>query len=274
MKYTFDHDYHIHSWISDCSRDPEQTPERIVQYAWENGLCKICLTDHYWDSGVPGASAWYSFQNYEWISRALPLPQEERVEFLFGCETDLDQLMTLGIDRAQFDLFDFVVIPTTHLHMRGFTISDQDAATLEGRAKVWVSRLEGLLNMNLPFYKIGIAHLTCGLIVPGDRTGYLKVLEMLLEEDLERLFTRAAELGVGIELNSGDMKFTDSEADTVLRPYRIAKRCGCKFYCGSDAHHPAELEAAKVRFERAIELLGLQEADKFHISKMELGEIM
>lgn len=267
MKFTFDHDLHIHSWISDCSKDPEQTPERILRYAQENGLNTLCLTDHYWDSVVPGASDWYSFQNYEWIARAIPLPQAQSVEFLFGCETDLDKFMILGISRESFDLFDFVIIPTTHLHMQGFTISDEDAATLEGRAKQWINRLDGLLNMDLPFHKIGIAHLTCSLIVPGDRTGYLKLLEMLPEEELVRLLHKAAMVGVGIELNSSDMNFTDNEADTVLRLYRIAKRCGCKFYCGCDAHHPAELDEAKARFERAIDLLDLQEEDKFHIEK-------
>jgi hypothetical protein len=47
--------------------------------------------------------------------------------------------------------------------------------------------------------------------------------------------------------------------------FRIAKYQGCKFYCGSDAHHPAGLVNSPARFERAIDLLGLQESDKFHI---------
>ena len=267
MKFTFDHDLHIHSWISDCSQDPEQTPERILAYARENGLKTVCLTDHYWDAAVPGASDWYAFQNYEWINRAQPLPQAEGVEFRFGCETDMDRFMTVGISREAFDLFDFVVIPTTHLHMRGFTISEEDASSLEGRVTTWLSRLDALLDMDLPFHKIGIAHLTCSLNVPEDRPGFLRMMDMLPEAELRRLFAKAAAVGVGIELNSYDMKFADSEADTVLRIYRIAKQCGCKFYCGSDAHHPKGLDEAKAAFERAIDLLGLQESDKFHIGQ-------
>ena len=61
------------------------------------------------------------------------------------------------------------------------------------------------------------------------------------------------------------MSFADEEADTVLRIFYIAKACGCKFYLGSDAHHPASLETAKARFERAVTLLDLTENDKFHI---------
>ena len=82
-------------------------------------------------------------------------------------------------------------------------------------------------------------------------------------EDMERLFTKAAALGVGIELNCYDMMFTDEEADTVLRPYRIVKKCGCKFYMGSDAHTPEGLDRAKDRFEKAIDMIGLTEEDKF-----------
>ena len=151
MKYVIDNDLHIHSKISSCSKDPEQTNERILRYAEENGLRTICLTDHFWDETVEGASNWYRPQNYKHIAAAKPLPQGTDVRFLFGCETELNKGFTLG-------------------------------------------------------------------------------------------------------------------ADVVLRPYIIAKQCGCKFYCGSDAHHPNALDRAKAIFERTIDLLKLTEEDKFIIS--------
>ena len=95
----------------------------------------------------------------------------------------------------------------------------------------------------------------------------LRILRLLPEAELERLFCRAADVGLGIELNADDMRFTDAEADTVLRPLRIAKSCGCKFYLGSDAHKPRELDRAGELFERAITRLDLRESDKFHISR-------
>ena len=90
MRFTFDHDLHIHSYLSSCSRDPEQTPERILQYAKDEGLNTICLTDHYWDSAVEGPSKWYAPQDFEHISQAKPLPQSDGIRFLFGCETEYD----------------------------------------------------------------------------------------------------------------------------------------------------------------------------------------
>ena len=264
MKYTVDNDLHIHSGISACSADPEQTTERILQYAKENGLKTVCITDHFWDSSVDGASDWYKPQNYERISRAKSLPQSEDVEFLFGCETELDKNLTLGLSADNFDLFDFIVIPTTHLHMRGFTLSEDDAAIPERRANVWVKRLDAVLGMDLPFYKVGIAHLTCPLIAPT-REEYLEVLGLLPEAEMKRLFEKAAEVGVGIELNASDMSFSDDEAEIVLRPYKIAKECGCKFYLGSDAHHPNKFSKVKAIFERALDMLELTEDDKFII---------
>jgi len=262
MKYIIDHDYHIHSHLSLCSRDPEQTTENILKYAKENKLTTICLTDHYWDSAVPGASNWYQKQDFEHIKVSLPLPKDENVKFLFGCESDMKRDMVIGV--SNFDDFDFIIIPTTHLHMNGFTVDGSE--TPEERARLWVERLEYLLSQPLPFHKIGIAHLACTLIAPASREDYLKTLSLIPTEDMERQFSLAAELGVGIELNQSDMSFSDSEADTVLRMFRIAKTCGCKFYLGSDSHLPINFVDTIKVFERAIDMLALTENDKFHIS--------
>ncbi|MBR2340479.1 MAG: PHP domain-containing protein [Clostridia bacterium] len=266
-EYKFDHDYHIHSELSRCSADPSQSTERILSYARENGLAEICLTDHYWDSAVPCDFYWYQPQNFEHISRALPLPKAEEVRFMFGCETDINKELTLGTVPERFSDFDFIIIPTTHLHMTNFTIREEDKPSCERRAALWVERLDALLEMELPFHKIGIAHLACSLINNSSRGDYLKTLSLLPDGEMERLFARAASLGCGIELNRDDMSFSDGEADTVLRPFRIAKNQGCKFYLGSDAHHPSDFSNARAVFERAVDMLGLSESDKFHVDR-------
>lgn len=264
MRYIIDNDLHIHSNISSCSNDEGQTPERILQYAKESGLKTICITDHFWDDTVEGASGWYEPQNFAHISQAKPLPQADGIRFLFGCETELNKDLTLGISRERYDEFDFVIIPTTHLHMRWFTLTEEEGSTCEGRAKVWVKRFDAVLNMDLPFYKTGIAHLTCGLIAPT-KEEYIETLKLLPEDEMERLFEKAADLGVGIEINLGALNYTDEEIEVILRPYRIAKKCGCKFYLGSDAHSTEALNKAMEKFEKAITLLDLTEEDKFLI---------
>ena len=58
MRYIWDNDMHIHSNLSLCSRDPLQTPERILQYAKDNNLKTIVLTDHCWDEKTIPSTDW------------------------------------------------------------------------------------------------------------------------------------------------------------------------------------------------------------------------
>ncbi len=266
MRYVWDNDMHIHSQLSLCSRDPEQTTERILQYAKDNGLKTIVLADHCWDDKSIPSSDWYKFQDLEYTKRSLPLPKAQGIEFLFGVETEMHKSRTIALSREAFSELDFIVIPLTHFHMVGHAITEEEAASPETRAKAWVERFEDILKMDLPFHKIGLAHLTCGLIAPN-REDYIKTLELLPENKMAELFKKAAEVGVGIELNAHDMNFKPEEADAVLRMYHIAKAQGCKFYMGSDAHHPKSFENCDFVFNRAIDLLGLTEDDKFHIAK-------
>lgn len=264
MRFIVDHDLHIHSCLSACSKDPEQTSEVILDYAKENGLKTICLTNHFWDDAVEGASEWYAPQTYQHLAVAKPLPKADGIRFLFGCETELNKDLVLGISPEKYDLFDFIIIPTTHLHFKGYTLSEEEAFNAQTRADVWIKRLDAVLNMDLPFHKIGLAHLTCTHLAPS-REERLAVIDALPDKELTRLFNKAAALGVGIEINGSDMKFQEGEAETVLRMYRIAKKCGCKFYLGGDAHRHWNFENLKQVLEQAVELLGLTEEDKFYI---------
>ena len=273
MKYVVDHDYHIHSELSSCSSDPMQSPERILQYAKDNGLKRLVLTDHYWDSAVEGASNWYKPQNFDHISKSKPLPTADGIEFLFGSETDMKQDTVIGLPIERFDDFIFVIIPTTHLHMHGFTISHEDASDMNAHARLWVERLDALLGMDLPFRKIGVAHLACSLLAKGVDGGFENankardaVLDLIPDSEFERVFKKAAEVGVGIELNYYDIR---SATESTWRPFRIAKAQGCKFYMGSDAHHPQDLDPAIAGFKKAVDVLGLTEDDKFYIEGYE-----
>lgn len=259
-----DHDLHIHSYLSTCSRNPEQNVENILKYAKDNGLRTVCITDHFWDEKIPCGSAekWYSTQNYSHVAEILPLPKDSEVKFLFGCEADMDKNMTVGLSRERAELFDFIVISTTHLHMHS---PEPDNSDPEFRAKLWVERLDALFNMDLPFRKIGVAHLTCILANRASEELFKKTLEHIPDRELERVFAAAARLGVGIELNMGDMVHFDLCREEFLRIYGSAKRCGCKFYFGSDSHNPEEFEGFGTVFDEIVELLSLTEDDVFVI---------
>ena len=119
-----------------------------------------------------------------------------------------------------------------------------------------------LVSAKLPFNKIGLAHLACYLMAET-RAEHLEILRLLPEDEMRKLFRRAAELGLGIEINQCDFKYESHEADVILRPFLIAKSEGCKFYLGSDAHSPENFAKAIIRFNTAIDDLSLKESDKF-----------
>ena len=264
MRFVIDHDLHMHSQLSDCSSDPLQTPQALLEYAEENHLSTLCLTDHYWDSLVPGASWWYQPQNYDHIAKSLPLPKSDKVRFLFGCETDMDKFGTIGVPRERFDDFDFIIVPLSHLHMDTFT-HDLPHDDVPARARHLMKRMEQFLAADLPFGKVGIAHFTCSLIM-HDEKRYLQVLDMIPDEAYARFFRACAEKGCGIELNMELKELKDEQIlPTILRPYQIAKDAGCKFYLGSDTHHPRDSEGAMERFNLMVDLLELTEDDKFRL---------
>ena len=265
MKYAIDHDYHIHTKLSSCSNHPDETVENILAYAKNNSLSRIAITDHYWDSAVFGASEWYEPQDFSHISMSKPLPEDPDVKFLFGCEAEIDKNFTLSIPESRFDDFDFIIISTTHMHMTGFTISEDDAKINERRAALWVERFDNILKRPLPFSKIGIAHLTTKHINRKSESDLIETLNIIPDAEMERLFTKASLLGAGIELNRSNLICSDNAREAIFRPFKIAKACGCKFYLGSDAHTPKDLSNAIEIFKLAIDTLSLTESDKFYI---------
>jgi histidinol phosphatase-like PHP family hydrolase len=244
----------------------------MLDYAVNNGLSTIAITDHYWDERVPGASfngpytsgtaIWYAMQNTGRTDLALPLPEAPGVRFLYGCETEMDKHCRIGISREEMERRAFIIIPTTHLHMGGFTL-ERDQNSEAERAMLWEKRLAALLDMDLPFHKIGIAHLNCALFSPQKNAeSTAKCLSLISDESMKDLFGKAAKCGVGIELNFSVAKCGEY-LEELLRPFRIAAECGCRFYLGSDAHTPGGFEGATENFGQIVTLLDLSEDQKF-----------
>ncbi len=220
-----------------------------------------CITDHFWDEMVSGASNWYRPQGLAHVKRSLPLPQDDRVRLVFGCETEFLGGKTLAIHPSHYDEFGMIVIPPNHFHMKGF-VRPESCDTEEKTADLLVTRLEELALLDLPWHKVGLAHLTADLVF---REGNPQLVFDLVNERRFRAAMRTfARLGAGLELNLSTFPpdWQDSPRDR-LRLFRFAKEEGCKFYFGSDAHHPAALSAVPERAQGIAERLGLQESDMF-----------
>lgn len=260
--FPIDHDLHAHTVLSACSGDPKQSAQALLDHAKKNGYTLQCITDHLWDSAVPGSSAWYAPQDIDHVRQNLPLPKDDQVRMVFGCETEFCGGKKLGLHESHFDLFDFIVIPPNHFHMRGF-VRPLEVDTAEKVADLLVERLEEISELDLPFEKVGIAHFN-GIICQG-----WELNDVLHAVDLRRfaaVMARFARLGAGIELNASCFGETYRQDPEVhLNLIRIARAQGCKFYLGSDGHFPQDLDSIQRNMPAVIEQLGLTADDLYRI---------
>ncbi len=259
MRFIADHDFHIHSTVSPCCHDENQIPQNILKCAEEIGFKTICVTNHLWDENVKSEAEWHEKQRLSCLESVLPLPQSDKVKFLFGAEADMDYNFVVGVSEKALNEMDFITIPTTHMHLAGHTVRTKIQSPEEA-AEIWLVRLKELLKKDLPWHKLGIAHLTSSHIMKNHNC---EVVALLKDADLYDVFSDCSKKGVGIELNIKTLSMTEEERKILLHPYHIAKDCGCKFYLGSDSHSLEAFKNSKENFENVITLLDLKETDKF-----------
>lgn len=265
MKFIIDHDLHIHTYLSPCSNDPLQTPECILKYGCEKGLKHLAITDHFWDSAVEGSC--FRWVGYDSISKFLPLPSHEGTQLHLGCEADMNMYGKIGLSKQTAKKLDFIIVPTTHMHFTGRTIREEEACDKKARAMRYIERWDALLNSDLPFEKVGLAHITWDGLAGGKEakwTDHIEILDSITDDTFTRLFSETEKKGIGVELNVDIDRYKPDELDRILRVYRIAVNCGCHFYVGSDAHHPDGLYNGYDKFTKLVSLLDLDEDQKFN----------
>lgn len=267
LRFKIDHDLHIHSNLSKCANDTAQTPERILKYAQDNGFHTVCLTDHFIDEDKKSPLADYEHRDiipyaahtFEYITKALPLPEKEGIRFLFGCEGEMSFDEIVLISNKRYDYFDFMIVPINHLHFIHLTRREEDTS-IKSHVERYYERFDVLLRSDLPLHKTGLAHIIDGLGTDASR--YMEYLESFDEKILYNLFSKAATLGLNIEVNFNSLNGNKDILKKEVQFHKIALNAGCKFYLGSDAHTTKGLEIARDKFEAAVELLGLKEENK------------
>lgn len=225
------HDVHIHTHKSLCSGDPTATVENILQEALALGVSVVGISDHMWDSkNIPTTSGWYSQQSYETqLSGREKFPKfVDGIRLVWGCETEL-AMGKLGITHETAAKLDYVLIPHSHLHMKGFVLPD-DTTTPVQIAKYMLKTFKEAVSFNLPV-PTGIAH-------PFDSClGYDILVDFfshISDSEFEECFKLAHDNNISLEINMSSF-----EGDThglFYRMYKIAKKMNCFFHFGSDAH--------------------------------------
>lgn len=264
MKFSVQHDFHCHSYLSSCCANPAMSVGAIYERARREELTAQCITDHLWDSAVPGASDWYKPQDIAHIEQnktELAKLPKGGPRMYFGCETEYCGDGKLGLAPEHFDHFDFIIIPPNHFHMKNFTRMET-IDTEEKIAELFTQRLEEISQLTLPWHKIGIAHLNCRLTFKeGDAA---KVFAIMDEQRLKAVFNTFASRGAGIEINtSGFAPGWEKQQKEQLRLLLIARDAGCRFYIGSDAHAPQALDVMRERARQVVTMLELTEEQQF-----------
>jgi histidinol phosphatase-like PHP family hydrolase len=255
------HDIHVHTVLSSCAKDALATPTNYIQRAAELGLKTIGFANHVWDRSIPGASAWYQPQDMEHILTIREQIPEDTlgVKVLIGCESEYWGDGKVGISRAAADQLDYILLPMSHTHMKGF-VAPGSITSLAELSQLLVKRFHEVVDLRIA---TGIAH-------PFFPIGYTEQVDEIIagisDTQFEDCFGKAAEAGVSIEIQP---KFFPSllgrtiegfHDATYLRVLSLAKRCGCYFHFGSDAHSVAAIDAITILDQVALQL-GIDQDD-------------
>ena len=242
------HDLHCHTHLSSCAK--KESTLQVMIGALKKADIKVAgIADHIWDSKVPGSSGWYAPQNVDHVrsihQEYSALSDDERagIKLYFGCETEYIGQGRVGMTPESAELFDFVLVPPHHFHMRDFVRPSglEDAAAVR---KLMFERFMECCNIDFVF---GLAH-------PFTVLGYDGRVDEILsgyhDDDYREAFAFAKSKDKSIEINVSSLhKEGRKDSDGLHAEYRrmmtIARECGCKFHIGSDAHEITRLTAER-----------------------------
>ena len=258
MKIT--QDLHIHTNLSVCAK-PAATFDMYVETARSQGITTLGFADHLWDDTYeqvcPG---FYRKQNVE---RVLSLKDTirpvEGLNILLGCEAEYDpRNHGVALSPENAEKFDFVIVPTSHTHM----VMPKDLyEPIEKHKQFMLDAWHDVLNCEVTKYVTAMAHPFQPVCCPY---GWEPMIDYITDDEYRYAFDMAAQKGVAVEINLSGLRWKTNEnieLSPLIRMFRIAKECGCKFTFGSDAHNEGAHEGYMRAAEHVSSLLGLCEND-------------
>ena len=263
MKITSD--FHIHTRRSLCApQNAANNAADYVAYAKRIGLTKIGFADHFWDASFPGANDFYKPQDFSHIAtirEELDALRGEGISLFFGAEAEYDPYRHgVALSEEAAEQLDFVIVPNSHTHMM---MPKKLYSPYEKHAEFMVNAFCEILESPVARYVTAIAHPFEAVCCPYDR-GIL--INLISDDTFRRLFDRAAERNIAVELNISCLHGCFDEGR--MRMFALAKECGCRFTFGSDDHAPnGEGHDYRGDAEHIAALLGLTEDDLAPITK-------
>ena len=185
---------------------------------------------------------------------------ETKVRVLVGCEAETVAPGKFSITEEFAESLDFVLLSCSHIHMTD-GVEQPKSYTPRDVADLLLKLFLSGVTSGLP---TAIAH-PFGLIGVGPLKGLFEpTLNSITDAELFDAFSAARENHVAIEINAGAVvpggMNPAFSIETPLRMIAIAKRAGCKFMFGSDAHDPQQQQAL-LNMQPLIERAGLTKED-------------
>lgn len=233
------HDLHIHTYLSACcAAKAEMQPGLILRRAEEMGLATVGFSDHVWVNPAIAPMDWYKPQDASQIQRlrqdlaALP-PSPVRVSV--GVEADTVAPGRFGLTPEFAATLDHVLLACSHFHMKGF-VEQPAENTPASVGRHLVKFFRSAVTSGLP---TAIAHpfLPCGFMPQ-----FAAAIAAITDAAFTDAFGLAAEHHVALEITAAFLPPAEAPAWTLDTPARfldLARRAGCRFTFGSDAHSAA-----------------------------------
>ncbi len=257
------HDIHIHTHLSDCAHRDAFIKDYIVE-AKTIGLTTVGFADHAWDENIKGASNWYipqTFKRLELRKREIENTDTAGMKILFGAEGEFANFL-LGVGEEAKNYVDYIIVPHSHTHMKGFVMPSEYAGDAKKHADFLVKSFISLCNHKNRNLFFGIAH---PMWPVGASIDYItEIFENISDEMLSDCALAAKEAGVALEVNLSCLKSIPpvlGEEFCIKRFFDACKRADCEFFMGSDAHRVTAIADYHSEQARVLKSIGLSESD-------------
>ncbi len=256
MKITMD--THIHTPASKCCTNPEQTVEKTAQELYERGFKVIAFTDHVWRNPEILPNHWYAQHDGSALLETVKIIRSRKfpLKVMASCEADMQAPGRFGITDELSDQLDFVMLAPDHFQLRDFV--EQPVPPVP----------EALAPLMMHFFHSAVSWGKAQILAhPMCPFSYFEIydrtVELISDSEFLDSFGKAAEKGIGLEINIDCLNSAgkgEFNLDTMTRIFSLAKNAGCKFTFGSDSHN-AEHFTHYAEAERFSKIVGITEKD-------------
>jgi histidinol phosphatase-like PHP family hydrolase len=187
--------------------------------------------------------------------------EKSGIRILLGAEVDNFPETGPSVTYEEASVFDYVLVAASHICNQPYEYRDYDLSSADKMRRILIDRFFEACKLKFPV-PMGICHPLYPLCSPFEQ----EIVDGLSTACLEECFSAAAERNISIEVH-GCVFYrqtalnADGLSDSYLRILDAAKRCGCCFHFGSDAHSAEQFTGKHDLLRKAAFQVGITRED-------------